>query len=331
MVNKEYDEILQDYLPFKKNPYIFLMVGESGTGKSSTAKKIVDESQGKTVRVNRDTLRTLVHNNSSHKNMEKLIKKMEEELVKVALSSGKNIIVDNTHLTEESITRWTNLAIENKCNITIYRMNTPYLTAVIRNDCRVGDENLGKAVIDNQFLKTGRLPIKRIPSIIFDIDGTVANSWGVRNVYDETRVLFDKPFQNIVNIVKQHQSEGKQIIAVSGRSTKASKGTELWLSSLDVNPDFMFMREFWDKRHDVEVKKDILDKILNLLPKEYIRSVLDDRPKVVRMWIENGLPVQAVYKDTLVDDLYTEHKEGCLFINDPILRRCASCGAIEDF
>ncbi len=331
MVNKDYDEIYQTYPVFKHNPYIYLIVGESGTGKSHTAKKIVDESKGKTLRVNRDTLRSLIHNNSSHKNMEKIIKKMEEEIVKVALSAGKNICVDNTHLTEEAVTRWTNIAIENECNITIYRMNTPYETAIIRDSCREGSEYLGKAIIDNQFLRSGRLPIRQIETVIFDIDGTVCNGNGIRNIYDESRVIFDKPHQNIINMIKLYQDEGKQIIAVSGRTTKCGKDTFKWLYNRGIPPDFLLMREFYDKRHDVEVKQDILGGILKLLPKELIVRVYDDRPAVIVMWKKNNLPVQAVYQNEIVDELFTEHKETCEEVSCPIVGRCIHCGAIKDF
>lgn len=45
-----------------------------------------------------------------------------------------------------------------------------------------------------------------------------------------------------------------------------------------------------DRRDDTVVKKEILD----LLPKERIAFVIDDRPRVVRMWKENGLRVIPV-------------------------------------
>lgn len=80
---------------------------------------------------------------------------------------------------------------------------------------------------------------------------------------------------------------GLDVIVVSGRSLdKCGKGTEAWLDKhLPVGVTHLFMRNGGDYREDSIIKQEILD----LLPKERIRYVLDDRQRVVDMWRANGL------------------------------------------
>ena len=54
------------------------------------------------------------------------------------------------------------------------------------------------------------------------------------------------------------------------------------------------MRNSGDRRPDVEVKQEILD----YLPKDRIRCVLDDRDQVVDMWRKNGLTCLQVAEGT---------------------------------
>lgn len=76
------------------------------------------------------------------------------------------------------------------------------------------------------------------------------------------------------------------ICIVSGRPIdKAGKATVEWLRKHDITYDRIFMRNSGDKRPDDIVKKEILDRIL---PRK-IAFVIDDRPRVIRMWRENGL------------------------------------------
>ena len=76
---------------------------------------------------------------------------------------------------------------------------------------------------------------------------------------------------------------------MSGRPIdKAGKATEDWLRT-HLNPEMpikhLFMRNSGDFRKDYVIKQEILD----LLPKDRIRYVLDDRDQVVEMWRKNGL------------------------------------------
>lgn len=77
------------------------------------------------------------------------------------------------------------------------------------------------------------------------------------------------------------------ILVVSGRAMDvAGRGTEEWLENhLPGMVTHLFMRNRNDYRDDTIVKQEILD----LLPKDRIKYVLDDRDGVVAMWRKNGL------------------------------------------
>lgn len=82
-----------------------------------------------------------------------------------------------------------------------------------------------------------------------------------------------------------------EVIIVSGRPTDfCGIKTEEWLDKWRVPYDHLLMRDRGDMRPDTIVKKEILD----LLPKEQIQFVIDDRKSVCEMWRENGLYVIQV-------------------------------------
>lgn len=104
----------------------------------------------------------------------------------------------------------------------------------------------------------------------------------------------DTPIQPIIELVRD-LSRQFDILIVSGRAIDfCGRKTEDWLDQHltgqihgRYRPPYthLFMRDSNDKRPDTETKQDILD----LLPKERIRYVLDDRDAVVQMWRRNGL------------------------------------------
>lgn len=108
-------------------------------------------------------------------------------------------------------------------------------------------------------------------------------------------VSSDTPIQPIFSLVRTLSREFT-ILVVSGRGLECGKATEDWLDRHWPNVGslptykFLFMRRDGDRRVDWEVKQDILD----LLPKDRIAYVLDDRPQVLRMWQAAGLTTLAV-------------------------------------
>ncbi|MGI4757281.1 MAG: hypothetical protein ACRYGF_10595 [Janthinobacterium lividum] len=94
------------------------------------------------------------------------------------------------------------------------------------------------------------------------------------------------------------------VVLVSGRPISKSGAKTLgWLAYYRVPYQYLFMRRGGDRRPDTEVKQEILDAILRVVPKERIAFAIDDRLSVIeQVWRRNGIrvfPVRANDEDTL--------------------------------
>lgn len=111
-------------------------------------------------------------------------------------------------------------------------------------------------------------------------------------------VDLDPPKQTIIDLIKILHAH-YEVIIVSGRSPEHGCGikTEAWLDQhlCEDGERFyrhLFMRQAGDYKPDYEHKQEILD----LLPRDRIAFVLDDRDQVVEMWRKNGLTCLQVAK-----------------------------------
>lgn len=92
---------------------------------------------------------------------------------------------------------------------------------------------------------------------------------------------------HVADLLEMFEADGMGILLVSGRPLDlCGKATEDWLYKWGIKFDHLFMRGARDARSDVVVKSEILD----LLPKDKIEFVIDDRPSVIRdVWQKAGL------------------------------------------
>jgi len=142
--------------------------------------------------------------------------------------------------------------------------------------------------------------------ICFDIDGTLADVshrvhyWRQKpknwNMF-KSEMVNDKPIEQIVNIARTMWFAGHTVILCSGRGDDTRKLTEDWLYDHDIKFEKLYMREANDYRGDDIVKKELLDQIVARFGKKP-DIVFDDRPRVVKMWRENGVFVADVYQGT---------------------------------
>jgi len=138
-------------------------------------------------------------------------------------------------------------------------------------------------------------------AIIVDIDGTVAvhtdpvTGDPLRSHYDETMLHVDLPNPNVLRVVWAMQSQGYDVIFVSGRGQLESswEATAAWLAEHFRRPyQGLFLRQVGDKRIDWQVKAEIFDKHIR---HDYdVVAVFDDRDQVVNMWRHIGLTVLQV-------------------------------------
>jgi len=308
---------------------ILLLIGESGSGKSTFARQyILDHPDF--IRVNRDELRielAAMPNAPRGRKFEDFVAATERNRSISALKSGKSVLVDNTHLNSNTVNKWQNLSVDGiEFQIQLHRMTTS-LEDCIQNDLKRKGTNgyVGRAVVERQFLLSGRLLLDLSKKIVLvDVDGTLANSDGIRGPFEENRVDEDQVYPVIADWVRNLYLD-HTVCIVSGRHSTCGPKTVEWLQKNNIPFHHIFMRHGWDSRKDYIVKSEILNELLQLVPKEQIKMVLDDRPQVIQQcWKANGvfcIPVRGV----------TKHSENCSYYDMHQKYTCPMCGAIGDF
>ena len=135
--------------------------------------------------------------------------------------------------------------------------------------------------------------------VIFDLDGTLAlidkrrdlatkdngkMDWDV--FFDPDNIDLDLPNQTVIDMANMLHSQGYLIYIFSGRSDKTEDATKDWLDKHNVNYDLLQMRpQGLLYKPDNDLKQDWL----NVIKKDTVAMVFDDRNQVVDMWRKNGL------------------------------------------
>jgi predicted kinase len=289
----------------KRKCKIIVNIGLPGSGKTTDTKAFL-EIHGDAMRVNRDEIRRMLfHKWQGHK--EKVVTQIESAAIRSIILSGFDAIVDDTNLNPSTISKWKDLALELDVPLVEKHYETPIETCILRDSLRAGREKVGRAVIEGMALNYGLFP--PLPAdkkvVIFDVDGTLADQTqrqkfiatkpkDYHSFYSYGNLLCDKPRDTIVSWAQNCHLD-YMVIIVSGRpSDKACNATTDWLKMYGVEYDHLFMRAGGDFRDDTIIKQEILDKILKWIPKEQILFAVDDRPRVIRMWRENGICVYDV-------------------------------------
>lgn len=133
---------------------------------------------------------------------------------------------------------------------------------------------------------------KKPKAYIFDVDGTLAQK-GDRYIFDYSKVYLDSPREQVINMAKILTKAGYAIIIFSGREASCLEETCDWLKTHGIVYQEIQLRPIKDNRDDTIVKKEMYDSIKD---KFDIQGVFDDRPKVLRMWRDQGLTTFDVGK-----------------------------------
>lgn len=270
---------------------VILTVGLPGSGKSTWANKIISENKGSYVNVNRDDLRSMLHNSHFSKSNEKFITKLRDQVILDALESGKHVIVSDTNLNPKVQEHIKNL-VKGSAKVEILDFTHVPLEDCIRRDLKRLN-SVGKDVIErmyNQYLVKREFIPKRVerdeslPScIIVDIDGTLAHMNG-RGPFNWKRVGEDLPDNEVIRMVNQYKG---RVILMSGRDGVCKPETVKWLTEYGVKYNELHMRTPNDMRKDNIIKDELYTN--NVLGKYKVDYVVDDRDQVVDMWRELGL------------------------------------------
>ena len=135
--------------------------------------------------------------------------------------------------------------------------------------------------------------------VICDLDGTLCDVdhrrhlvMGDRKYFDEfnAALVHDNIRQVTKDLLNEYMAMGKKIVFLSGRSNMYRGSTVEWLhgNGYEGKYEYLLMRPDKDSTPDDDLKEAIFHSYF--VPSQ-IYKVIDDRPKVIRMWRKLGLDV----------------------------------------
>ena len=279
---------------------LVMMKGLPASGKSTHAREFTE--QGSWVRLNRDLLRTMLHFDKWTGFNEGLTVDAEKALAKMFLEKGISVIIDDTNLSQKHKDMWLEIAKETGSEMATLEKNPPFDELLIREAKR---DKVGLHVIYRMGFQFGKVPQPEKPFVLCDIDGTIANCEH-RQMYVQgegkkdwknffAHMNEDTPIESTIKLVLEYKAKGHDIILLTARPEDYREMTEEWVAkNTDIDPLTIIMRNSGDKRPDVEVKQQMFETYFkNKYP---IETMIDDRPVVIRMWQEIGVPVIDVGK-----------------------------------
>lgn len=288
---------------------ILILKGLPASGKTTYAKKLLDEEKGKWKRLNKDELRMMLTNNHHTAANEKFVERVRDIMLIEALKEGKHVIIDDTNLSGRPVARIENVVQQycketgDKVKIEIKEMEATMDECLERD--RQREKKVGDAVIERMY-RQHMLHNERGPhyqpqdttlpkAILCDLDGTLAIL--TRNPFNAMECATDTVNEPVAEIVRMYHGAGVTIILVSGREDHSRELTLNWLQQHAIPFHHLYMRKEKDHRKDAIIKKELYD--MYIREKYFVQFVLDDRNQVVNLWrLELGLPcLQVNYGD----------------------------------
>jgi predicted kinase len=286
---------------------ILLLKGLPACGKSTYAKKLVE--QGSHVRVNKDDLRSMLHNSVYSESNEKFVLSVRDFVVEECLKKNLSVVVDDTNFDGQHFKRMCLIAEKFDKDIVVREKYFPIdlMVAHERNEQRVVGK-VPRSVIDRMYKKyvEGKTVKERfvqivnkkedltqdknLPSaIICDLDGTISLfTEEMRSPYDASKCEHDLLNEPVADVINTYFNKGYKILFVSGREDKYREQTEKFLKKHFPDLTYsLYMRKTGDMRKDTIIKKEIY--VDNIWLSYYVRFVLDDRDQVVFGWRSIGL------------------------------------------
>ena len=275
--------------------HVEILRGISGSGKSTYARTQTDA-----IIVSRDLIRPMfgaVGKTVLSPEKERLVTRIELDLIREALYRGQDVIVDNTNLNGQFATRYADLAhtMGATCSEKLFSANV---------GVAVGRTDVPDSVVYRQAAQFAKIKpvVSRLPepirpivmgedrpeALIVDVDGTLAhnNPDNPRDPYDGSRAhedLVDETQAEILNGL----DERYYICIVTGRGLRHRQVTEEWLYNHGVPYDHLWTRPDNDTSvPDAWVKYQIAKEIAKT---HKIVGVFDDRECVVDMWRSAGI------------------------------------------
>jgi predicted kinase len=271
---------------------LILTKGLPASGKTTWAKEYI-QKHPETANLCKDDLRLQL---SGTNKREKRIIKVRDLLTEYYFEQGYSVIWSDTNLNPIHLTRSTELAERYTAKLVIQDFTDVSLAECIRRDL-IRANSVGQQAIEQMYYdyldKPDSTP-EIDPSLpncyLVDIDGTLAINH-TRNPFDWQRVDEDNLNPAVATMVEK-LGRDSNIILLSGRSTVCRDLTIEWLKQSNIQHRYLFMRPANDNRADDVLKSELY--YLHVRGKYNVLGVIDDRPKVCRMWRNLGLNVFQV-------------------------------------
>ena len=301
--------------------HILILIGISGSGKSTFAKQFVQENPTY-LRLNRDDLRRSVvpvplgeywkWEDNRKNRIERLVSELEKSALLAALESGWNVVIDNTHLRQRYITELLKLidkqaSTRKPIAVSFLVIDVNLEEAIKRDQLRpdvvgetvIREQHSRLHILKNIFDATQRLQFPTVHTtvdpmeqdhslpkcILVDIDGTAAKIHD-RSPFDWSNVGRDLPNTPVLNVVRAMRAAGYAVVFLSGRDSAARTETVRWLQRhldwKEVVDYQLFMRLQNDMRKDSIIKRELFD--AHIRGRYFVELVLDDRDQVVSLW-----------------------------------------------
>lgn len=288
---------------FNKRKMI-ITVGVSASGKSTWA----NQQEGFKV-ICRDTVRGVLfpeYHNGNYKITKSKENRVSEATLNqwlVSVKQGSNVIIADTNLNPKYREMWKQRG-EDAGYVVEFKDFPITLEEAWKRDQKRGVYSVGREVISHQWKlwleyssKNKYVADPYKPQVILvDIDGTIANK-GDRNPFDWSKVSEDEPRCFIIDLIYSYLERCKEndsyidVIFLSGRDSCCRYDTLDWLQNQFSTPKHnisLFMRKEGDMRKDTVVKEELFwEHIAN---NYNVLAVFDDRPCVVEMWYDVGIP-----------------------------------------
>jgi predicted kinase len=271
---------------------LILTKGLPASGKTTWAKEYI-QKYPETANICKDDLRLQLGGTNKR---EKRVIKVRDLLTEYYFSEGYSVIWSDTNLNPVHIRRATELAAKNQAKLVIQDFTHVELAECIRRDLvrpnSVGQQAIEQMYYDYLHQAESSPPIDpTLPNCyIVDIDGTLAIN-NTRRPFDWDKVGEDALNPAVAEMVEK-LGRDSTIIIFSGRSNVCEELTIAWLKQHNINYKDLFMRPADDQRADDVLKSELYD--LNIRDRYNVLGIIDDRPKVCRMWRKLGLSVFQV-------------------------------------
>lgn len=292
--------------------------GLPASGKSTEAKKWVEEDPDFRIRIDKDEIRRQLYGKSwGFSQMQSdMIDATELAMVETAVKAGMSVAIASQNLEAGRMSQWYKVGLQYGIEVEVENLEHHVDTLLSRNCTRlyqVPDHVIREGY--KKYTKKGGKLIKppKKPSTalleaepyvaddslpgayIFDVDGTLAlmnrNNPDCRSPYDYHRVSEDEVIVNVVRVAKI-LSEKYPIIVMSGREDVCRQDTADWLQRAGVEVKELFMRAAGTQEPDDLIKLRLFDE--HVRNNYNVLGVFDDRLKVCRMWEQIGLTLFRV-------------------------------------